>query len=193
MMTPWIGLAAGLFAPLALAQTTIYKHVDASGRVTYSNRPIAGAVVVDLEPLSTVPGLPRPSDPAKGVQPRVGAAPTPSGRAADGTPVAVVTALPRPAPAGAIAERNRLEEELAQEETALAQVRQAMLQERRNPVLIAAVRQAQEATEATAAERAQIRANIDQASGRIRGLQATAAEHERRIDALRKSLGELKP
>ena len=34
---------------------------------------------------------------------------------------------------------------------------------------------------------------LDKASGRIRGLQATAAEHEKNIEALKKELGALKP
>ena len=39
----------------------------------------------------------------------------------------------------------------------------------------------------------EMRANIDKASGRIRGLQATVAEHEKNIEALKKELGALKP
>src|SRR6187399_675491 len=46
------------FAAPALAQTTIYKHVDDSGRVTYSNKPMKGAVTLDLEPLTTIPATP---------------------------------------------------------------------------------------------------------------------------------------
>lgn len=33
----------------------IYKHVDADGRVTYSNVPMKGAVKLNLEPLTTIP------------------------------------------------------------------------------------------------------------------------------------------
>ena len=210
MKSLWIGLAAGLVAPLAAAQTTIYKHVDASGRVTYTNRPMSGAVAVDLEPLSTVPGLPRP--PAATSLPAVPAtppaAPTPvtktdsapaASRPSAAPPVAVVTprVLPLPAPpareAAAQAPRNdarrsSLESELREEEAALARTRQSLLQEQRNPVLIAAVRQAQDAAEITPAQRAEMRANIDKASGRIRGLQSTAAEHEKKIEALKKAL-----
>ena len=39
-------------------QSTIYKHVDASGRVTYSNKPIKDGVVVELEPITTIPSTP---------------------------------------------------------------------------------------------------------------------------------------
>jgi hypothetical protein len=211
----WIGLAAGLVAPLAAAQATIYKHVDESGRVTYTNRPMSGAVAVNLEPLSTVPGLPRPAaaplPPAPAATPKTEPVPAPrtdpvaaEARPAGAPPVAVVTPriLPLPAHPAAEAvakaprsaeERRSLETELRAEETALAQVRQSLLQEQRNPVLVAAVRQAQDAVEATPAQQAEMRANIDKASGRIRGLQSTAAEHERRIEALKKALDGLKP
>ena len=50
MKTLWIGVAVSLASPLAVAQTTIYKHVDENGRVTYTNRPMKGAIVLDLEP-----------------------------------------------------------------------------------------------------------------------------------------------
>lgn len=43
------------------AQTTIYKLVDDRGHVTYSNRPMKGAEVVDLEPITVIPGVPRPT------------------------------------------------------------------------------------------------------------------------------------
>lgn len=48
---------AGFFALLAstAAHSEIYKHVDASGRVTYSNVPMKGAARLNLEPLTTVP------------------------------------------------------------------------------------------------------------------------------------------
>jgi outer membrane murein-binding lipoprotein Lpp len=39
----------------------------------------------------------------------------------------------------------------------------------------------------------EFRANIEKASGRIRGLQATVAEHEKNVEALKKELGALKP
>lgn len=38
------------------SQAEIYKHIDAQGRVTYSNVPIKGATKLNLEPLTTVPG-----------------------------------------------------------------------------------------------------------------------------------------
>ena len=91
-------------------------------------------------------------------------------------------------------ERRRiLEKELAREEESLASARAAVAQEQQNPALIAAVRVMQQAQEPTASQLVEYRNNIDKASGRIRGLQATVAEHEKNIEALRKELGAMKP
>ena len=89
--------------------------------------------------------------------------------------------------------RRILQDELTQEEKSLEKAKQALLEERRNPTLIAAVRVAQQASDPTPAQQAEMRANIDRASGRIRGLQATVAEHEKNIEALKKELGAIKP
>ena len=83
--------------------------------------------------------------------------------------------------------------ELAREEESLATVRTSITTEQQNPTLVAAVRVAQQANDPTPAQMAEIRSNLDKASGRIRGLQATAAEHEKNIEALKKELGALKP
>jgi hypothetical protein len=203
MKTIWIGVAACLASPLALAQTTIYKHVDESGRVTYSNRPMKGATILDLEPISTIPAF----VPAAGAPEK--AAAKPADKPAAKPAVAIVTPKGLPAPVAApttVASVDRetqksrddvrrriLEDELTQEEKSLAEVRGALLQERQNPTLIAAVRVAQQATDPTPAQQAEMRAAIDRASGRIRGLQATAAEHEKNIEAIKKELGALKP
>ena len=39
----------------------------------------------------------------------------------------------------------------------------------------------------------EMRAALEKASGRIRGLQASVAEHEKNVEALKKELGALKP
>jgi hypothetical protein len=88
--------------------------------------------------------------------------------------------------------RRILEQELVREEQSLAALRASLLQEQQNPVLVAAVRTAQQAADPTPAQMAEMRANIEKASGRIRGLQATAAEHEKNIEALKKELGAIK-
>ena len=58
MKTVWIAGLAIAASTSAFAQSTIYKHVDDSGRVTYSNKPMKGAVGMELEPLTTIPGTP---------------------------------------------------------------------------------------------------------------------------------------
>ena len=215
MKTVWIAsLAMAAAMPAAFAQSTIYKHVDESGRVTYSNKPMKGAAVMDLEPLTTIPASPAgrlqktstaTAEPAQ-AQPEAkevkseAVAETAEPKA---KPVAaVVTPVPRERLASIEPqvqkkrdnERRRiLEQELATEEESLAGARNALLVEQQNPVLIAAVRVAQQATEPTPSQMVEFRSNIDKASGRIRGLQATVAEHEKNIEALKKELGAVKP
>jgi hypothetical protein len=207
MRTVWIAsfaLAAAI--PAAWAQTTIYKHVDESGRVTYSNKPMKGATILELDPITTVPGAPvaaaapvaAESKPVAVVKPLPGAESRPEMK-----PVAaIVTAVPKERLASVEPqvqkrrddERRRiLEQELAREEESLGAARNSLSTEQQNPVLIAAVRVAQQASDPTPSQMAEFRSNIDKASGRIRGLQATVAEHEKNIEALKKELGALKP
>ena len=58
MKTVWIASLAIAATGSAFAQSTIYKHVDESGRITYTNRPMKGAVPMELEPLTTIPASP---------------------------------------------------------------------------------------------------------------------------------------
>lgn len=235
MKTVWIAALAITACGSAGAQTTapsttIYKHVDESGRITYTNRPMKGAVPMELDPISVVPGLPpaavtraavmapASSAPAQPVlpaeKPTVAAArlevtqksnapqiriePLPESRAAASTSAAAarpVLASVEPALQRRRDEERRriLEDELKQEESSLTRAREAVAKEQQNPQLVAAVRAAQAVAEPTPAQMAEFRANLDKASGRIRGLQATVAEHEKNIEALRKELGALKP
>ncbi len=172
-----------LCLPLAaLAETTIYKLVDQDGRVTYSNRPMKGAVVLELDPITTIAVAPAAA--AKAEKPRV----------------AVVTPIaPSLAAVDAQTQKRRdvdrlhiLEGELRKEEDSLQHAREALEQEQRNPQLVAAVRLAQQEVDPTPARMIEMRQNIDKASGRIRGLQATVSEHERNIEALKKEIGALK-
>jgi len=198
MRVVWIAGFVLASAGTALAQTTIYKHVDESGRVTYSNKPMKGAVVLDLDPITTVPGLPQQQ-----VQQALPAA-------QPAKAVAVVERLDVPKPDAKTAHtalasiepqlqkkrdddrRRILEDELSREEQSLSETRDSLAQEQQNPALVAAVRSAQQATDPTPSQMAEMRNSIEKASGRIRGLQATAAEHEKNIEALRKELGALK-
>jgi hypothetical protein len=209
MKTVLMAGVAIAFSATALAQTTIYKHVDDSGRVTYSNKPIKGATVVELEPLTTIPTPAAVIATAKANNFTLSTdkgSPTISTASLTvekpGKPaVAVVTPLPQTMASVDMqvqkkrdSERRRiLEQELAKEEQTLGDVRGSILQEQQNPMLIAAVRSAQQVSEPTPAQLAEMRNALDKASGRIRGLQATAAEHEKNIEALKKELGALKP
>jgi exonuclease VII large subunit len=202
MKSVWIAILAIAASPSALAQSTIYKHVDDSGRITYSNKPMKGATVLELEPLTTITVVPA------GAMAKVSASADKESREpakAESRPaVATVTPVGNAKPTLASVEpqlqrrrdedrRRILEQELKQEEESLEASRGALIQEQQNPVLIAAVRVAQQAPDPTPAQMAEMRANIDKASGRIRGLQSTVAEHEKNIEALKKELGAIKP
>ena len=89
--------------------------------------------------------------------------------------------------------RKILEEELTHEEDSLAEARAAISQEQQNPTLVAAVKAMQTTAEPSPTQLVEMRGNIEKASGRIRGLQATVAGHEKNIEALKKELGALKP
>ncbi|APV49274.1 hypothetical protein BWI17_06000 [Betaproteobacteria bacterium GR16-43] len=206
-----LAVVVALSSTGAIAQSTIYKHVDANGRITYTNKPMKDASIVELEPLTLIPSTPAgvlQAQPQRGATPP--AAPTPSPASAEAKPeikpaLAIVTALPSASTAsfpkvdGSLQrkrdeERRRiLEEELDREVQQLDGVKKNLLEEGQNPELIAAVRLAQATVDPTPAQLMEHRNRLDKASGRIRGLQATAAEHEKNIEALKKELGALKP
>jgi hypothetical protein len=197
MKIVWMGAFLVAASP-AFAQTTIYKHVDEGGRVTYSNKPMKGATVMELDPLTTIPATPSVRMQKASLGPE-------RSEARDGQPgVAVLTPVPSTRPSLAAIEpqvqkrrdddrRRILEQELTQEEQSLGEARNALSQEQQNPLLIAAVRVAQQAADPTPSQLAEFRATIDKASGRIRGLQSSVAEHEKNVEALKKELGSLKP
>ena len=208
MKTVWIaGFAMAAAMPVAFAQSTIYKHVDDSGRITYSNKPMKGATLMELEPLTTIPGSPSGrlqkaglAQPAEPSEARVVEAKTESQESKPA--VAKLTPVSRQnlASVEPVVQKRRdderrriLEQELAREEESLGAARNALVQEQQNPVLIAAVRVAQQAADPTPSQLMEFRSNIDKASGRIRGLQATVAEHEKNVEALKKELGAMKP
>ena len=188
-------------ATSAFAQTTIYKHTDESGRVTYSNKPIKGAVVMELEPITLVPGIAAPAAAPVATKavatlervdtPKADAKASFANSTASSAMVASVE--PQMQRKRDNDRRRILEEELQREEESLTNVRTSVAQEQQNPMLVAAVRAAQQATDPTPSQMMEMRNSIDKASGRIRGLQATVAEHEKNIEALKKELGALKP
>ena len=211
MKTVWIASLALLASTSALAQSAIYKHVDENGRVTYTNKPMKGAVQMELEPLTTIPATPtgtlKPQPVAAKPSAEKAEAIEVNGKetlAASARPaVAVVTPVSTRQTVASIEpnvqkkrdddRRKILENELAQEEQSLNTLRTSIIQEQQNPTLVAAVRAAQTAESPSPAQMVEMRNALDKASGRIRGLQATAAEHEKNIEALKKELGALKP
>jgi uncharacterized protein DUF4124 len=202
MKVVWIASLAVAATTTAWAQSTIYKHVDESGRVTYSNKPMKGATVLELEPLTTIPGVPAGvAAPPKAVatldkieSPRIKEAPLPELKQAVAINTPTLASVEPQVQRRRDNDRRRiLEEELQREEQSLTEVRGSITQEQQNPILIAAVRAAQQTADPTPSQLVEMRNSIDKASGRIRGLQATVAEHEKNIEALKKELGALKP
>ena len=191
MKVVWIASLAVAATTTAFAQSTIYKLVDESGRVTYSNKPMKGATVMELEPITIIQSVPLPAATAKPVEMKPDAKPEKSAMAIHSPTLASVE--PQVQRRRDNDRRRILEEELQREQQAIETVRGSVLQEQRNPALVAAVRVAQQATDPTASQLLEFRNNIEKASGRIRGLQATVAEHEKNIEALKKELGGLKP
>lgn len=195
MKTVWIAGCILAFSASAAADTTIYKLVDDSGRVTYSNRPMKGAMVMELDPLTVLP------TPPSVLAAKASLASEAPAKAEPRAPVATVT--PVRAALASIdvqtqrrrddARRRILQDELSKEQQALDEARSSLTKEQQNPELVAAVRMAQNAVDPTPTQQQQFRDNIDKASGRIRGLQATVAEHEKNVEALQKELGALKP
>jgi len=188
MKSAWIAAVAVAATPPVFAQATIYKQVDESGRVTYSNKPMKGAIVMELEPINTMP-----------VEQKVVASAAVEKTSARATPATLTVTKPSLAAVEPQLQRKRdeerrriLEQELAKEEASLGEARSALAQEQHNPILMAAVRVAQETADPTPAQAAEMRSNLDKASGRIRGLQVTVSDHERNIEALRKELAALK-
>ena len=201
MKIVWMAcLAAVAMSGAAWSQSTIYKHVDESGRVTYTNKPMKGATVVELEPLTTIPGTPAGALTGANATPQDKAAPAKAVATLERVDKSAANAQPTLASIEPQVQKRRdnerrkiLEEELSREEQSLTDARSSITQEQQNPTLVAAVRAMQQATEPSASQMLEMRNNIEKASGRIRGLQATVAEHEKNIEALKKELGALKP
>ena len=206
----WIAGVLAVASASAFAQTTIYKHVDGNGRVTYTNKPMKDATVVELEPLTLIPSTPEGRLQPQATTPAGSVMPVKAAEPAQAKPelkpaVAIVTALPATTTASyarieTLVQKKRdeerrkiLEEELDREEQLLASMRKGITEEQQNPDLIAAVRLAQNTADPSPTQQMDLRQKLDKASGRIRGLQATVAEHEKNIEALKKELGALKP
>jgi hypothetical protein len=200
-------------APAAAPVTTIYKLVDDSGRVTYSNLPLKGATVVELEPLTVIPGSAPPT--ARGVA--NGAAQsaqanininTPEGSnssqvmSASVSPTAIApplalipsTALPN-VDAGTQKKRDDmrrkiLEDEMRAEEKLLADAVIALNAVESDRTAINLMKSAAE--KGTPAAYAEARRNYDQREEKLREMQENVSSHEKNLNALKREIAAVK-
>lgn len=147
-----------LACPLAQAQT-IYKYVDPSGHVTFSNTPMKGGEPVRLAPLSTysIGDTPRSAAPAS---------PTPAAPAASGRYPSVDNATQQQRDNG---RRKILEQELANEQKALGDAQKALTEGR--------------------ATRLGNERNYQKYLDRVQKLQEQVTEHQKNVEALQRELG----
>jgi hypothetical protein len=193
--------------------TTIYKHVDERGHVTYSNRPMKGAEVVELEPISVVPsGVPAPSRQAVSnfqIQQPASATATSNGTVALAASVSAAAggsqqvALVQPIPATVLpnveaatqkarddGRRKILEDEMKAEQKALADAVLALSATESDRTVIDQMRQA--AAKQTPAAYAEARRNYEQREEKLKTLQESVNTHEKNVSALKKELTALR-
>jgi hypothetical protein len=156
--------------------TTIYKLVDESGKVTYSNLPMKGAVKVELDPITTI-SLPGPA-----VRPvaatKIALAPQ---------SLSNVDGLTQKR--GDI-RRKILEDEMRNEEKVLADAKSAFQEEDSNRTVIHMMRAA--ADKQSPAASVDARRAYDQREEKLKAMQDSIATHEKNVEAIRKELGALK-
>ena len=151
------------------AQAEIYKHVDADGRVTYSNVKIKGGKKLVLEPADT----------------HFGNSPSPVKKSPDAVKSATPSNFPK-VDAGTQNQRDAkridiLKTELAQEKQALERAKQAYDEGNANPE----VSQIRNANGTTSTFR-----NMAKFEEKMKGLQAEVDAHQRNIDLLNKEIGQ---
>lgn len=153
----------------SVAQAEIYKHVDADGRITYSNVKIKGAKKLDLEPADTSFG--NTAKPAKT-----------SDESKSGTPnnfpkVDANTQNQRDAK-----RKDILKAELESEKQALERAKQAYAEGQSNPE----VYQVKNANGTTSTFR-----NVPKFEEKMKALQAEVDAHQRNIELLTKELNQI--
>ena len=151
------------------AKADIYKSVDEDGRVTYSNVPSKGAQKLILEPLNTVPSS-KPSTQPPGNFPKVDAE-TQKNR--DNV------------------RRKILENELAQENKALADAKLALSEAEKDPETFMTTITVM-GTDGKPQTKTITRRNVAAYEGKIKPLQESIALHEKNIEALKEELASLK-
>ncbi len=149
------------------AQAEIYKHVDAEGRVTYTNIPMKGAVKLDIgPPMSTSPPAERPA-----------AAKSPAG-------------FPRVEPAEQqqrdAKRREILELELAAERKALENARLAYAEAEKDPEVFRTTVIGKDGKPQVVTRR-----NVAMYQEKLRVLQEEIDRHQRNIDMLEQELSRL--
>ncbi|HSC78927.1 MAG TPA: DUF4124 domain-containing protein [Chitinolyticbacter sp.] len=156
-----LALAVCITAPTALAD--IYKYVDEDGRVTFSNVPQKGAQRIYVDSISVIPG-PKPRAKASTGGASRANAPSPG----NFPKVDSATQKARDTNRNAI-----LQEELAAEQRALADARQAL-------------------NDAEATKTAEEKQNPQKYVQRLSRLREAAVMHEKNVDALTAELGRQK-
>lgn len=182
--------------------TTIYKRVDDRGHVTYSNRPMQGAEVVELEPITVIPSGPRlslgerPEAAAVAVPaPARSAAPSPAQPAGSGNQVALVQPILPKVDTDLQKKRDEsrrriLEEEMKAEQKLLADAVIALSAVEGDRSVIEQMRKA--AAQQTPSAYAEARRNYAQREERLRSMQDTVAGHEKNVTALKRELASLR-
>ena len=159
------------------ASTTIYKLVDDSGRVTYSNLPMKGATKVDLDPLTTLT--------------------LPAAKTANRTVLASVSPIPNLPNIDSATQKKRdemrrkiLEDEVRSEEKLLNEAKAALAEQESDRSTVLMMRAAAEKQSVGAIVEA--RRAYDQREEKLREMQDTIAAHEKNVGAIKKELAAVK-
>lgn len=154
---------------VATAQAEIYKHVDADGRITYSNVKIKGAKKLDLEPADT----------------SFGNTPKSTSKNSDESKTATPSNFPKvdsnTQNQRDLKRKEILQSELDAEKQALARAKQAYAEGESNPE----VYQVRNANGTTSTFR-----NVPKFQEKMKALQAEVDAHQRNIDLLTKELNQ---
>ena len=154
----------------SVAQAEIYKHVDADGRITYSNVKIKNAKKLDLEPADT----------------NFGNTPKPASKGAEGAKSSTPSDFPK-VDSNTQNQRDAkrkdiLKAELESEKQALERAKQAYTEGESNPE----VYQVRNANGSTSTFR-----NVPKFQEKMKALQAEVDAHQRNIDLLTKELNQI--
>ncbi|MDO8962452.1 MAG: DUF4124 domain-containing protein [Methylophilus sp.] len=155
---------------VATAQAEIYKHVDADGRITYSNVKIKGSKKLDLEPADT----------------SFGNTPKSTSQTSDEKKTSTPSNFPKVDSTTQnqrdVKRKEILQSELESEKQALARAKQAYAEGEAKPE----VYQVRNANGTTSTFR-----NVPKFQEKMKALQAEVDAHQRNIDLLTKELNQI--